>query len=42
VKRIVLWSLLVVWGLVISGCHTVQGAGEDIQHGGEAIQDVAH
>jgi predicted small secreted protein len=26
---------------VVSGCNTVRGAGQDIERGGEAIQDIA-
>ena len=40
-KRIVLCSLLVVLSVSTLGCNTVRGAGEDIEHGGEAIQDAA-
>jgi entericidin B len=28
-------------GAAISGCNTFRGAGEDIERGGEAIQDAA-
>lgn len=27
--------------LVLAGCNTMQGAGEDIERGGEKIQDAA-
>lgn len=27
--------------IVLSGCNTMEGAGEDIQEGGEAVQDAA-
>jgi entericidin B len=40
-RRIALWSLLAVLSVSVLGCHTVRGAGEDIEHGGEAIQDAA-
>jgi predicted small secreted protein len=28
--------------LVLSGCNTVQGAGEDIESAGEAVQNVSN
>jgi entericidin B len=40
-KQVALWLVLVVSGVSLLGCHTVRGAGEDIEHGGEAIQDAA-
>ncbi|MBZ5876529.1 MULTISPECIES: entericidin A/B family lipoprotein [Chromohalobacter] len=27
--------------VALSGCNTIQGAGEDIERGGEAVQDAA-
>lgn len=37
------YTLILVMGLafILSGCNTIQGAGEDIESGGEAIQDTA-
>lgn len=38
------WVLLLLLPLVLlgaGGCNTVEGAGEDIQSGGEAISDTA-
>lgn len=26
---------------LLAGCHTIEGAGKDIERGGEAIQDTA-
>ncbi|WP_433924524.1 entericidin A/B family lipoprotein [Vreelandella sp. 21] len=41
-KRAMAISLLmIVTLLVISGCNTIRGAGEDIERGGEAIQRSA-
>ncbi|MCD6005720.1 MULTISPECIES: entericidin A/B family lipoprotein [Halomonadaceae] len=41
-KRAMAISLLMmVTLLVISGCNTIRGAGEDIERGGEAIQRSA-
>ena len=33
---------LMVAGLVLAGCNTVQGLGKDIERGGEAIQRSAN
>jgi len=33
-------SLLLV-AVAVAGCNTIQGAGKDIQKGGEAVQDAA-
>lgn len=32
---------LLLLALVIAGCNTIEGAGKDIQKGGEAVQDAA-
>jgi predicted small secreted protein len=39
-KKIVLWLMVAcVWGSVmLAGCHTMKGAGEDIEQGGKAVQ----
>ena len=39
-RKVVVWSwlLLSLAGLVLTGCHTVRGAGEDIQGAGRAIE----
>ena len=33
---------LVVLGLSVSACNTVDGAGQDIENAGEAVQDAAN
>lgn len=33
---------LLVAGIGLSACNTVEGAGQDIQRGGEAIEDTAN
>jgi entericidin B len=33
--------LLLSMVVAVAGCNTVQGAGKDIQKGGEAVQDAA-
>jgi len=40
-KRIVMVVLLSLTALLSTSCNTVEGAGRDIERGGEAIQDVA-
>jgi predicted small secreted protein len=42
-QRVIVWSwlLLCLGGTVLTGCHTVQGAGEDIQGAGRAIERAA-
>lgn len=32
------WLMLALGSLVLTGCHTVHGAGEDIQGAGRAIE----
>jgi predicted small secreted protein len=32
---------LLIAALVVAGCNTIQGAGTDIERGGEKIQDAA-
>lgn len=38
-KKIIL--ITATFCFILSGCNTVQGAGEDIQKGGQAIQRAA-
>lgn len=33
--------LALVAGIVLSGCNTIEGAGRDIERGGEKLQDTA-
>ena len=41
-KRIGLWALPLMLGLLLlSGCNTMHGLGQDIEAGGEAIQNEA-
>lgn len=40
-KVISLIFVLLMSVSVLSGCNTMEGAGEDIERGGEAIQDEA-
>lgn len=38
-KRLIALALLL--GVVLSGCNTMQGAGKDIEHGGQDLQGAA-
>lgn len=40
-RTLMLGVLIITTLLVISGCNTIRGAGEDIEQGGEAIQRSA-
>ena len=41
-KRAMTLGLLIITTLLlVSGCNTIHGAGEDIEQGGEAIQRAA-
>lgn len=40
-RTIELGIIMMVTLLLISGCNTIRGAGEDLQQGGEAIQRAA-
>jgi predicted small secreted protein len=40
-KIVVLWLLLAcLCGSVLTGCNTMEGAGQDIEQAGEGIQDA--
>ncbi len=37
--KAVVWCLLVLFSVsVVTGCHTIRGAGEDVEGAGEAVQ----
>lgn len=38
---VALGILIITILLLVSGCNTIRGAGEDLQQGGEAIQRAA-
>lgn len=40
-RTIALGFVMVVTLMLVSGCNTIRGAGEDLQQGGEAIQRAA-
>ncbi|MBZ5488850.1 entericidin A/B family lipoprotein [Halomonas aquamarina] len=40
-RRVILGVGLLTTLLVLSGCNTIHGAGEDIEQGGKAIQQSA-
>ncbi|WP_235041030.1 entericidin A/B family lipoprotein [Vreelandella profundi] len=37
-KSAVAMGILIITALLLSGCNTIRGAGEDIEQGGQAIQ----
>lgn len=39
-KRISLFALLTLSLIAISGCNTLQGAGQDIENAGEELEDA--
>lgn len=42
-KRLFALSLLALFGAgFLAGCNTVHGAGQDIEEGGEAVQDASN
>ncbi len=41
VRNGLVFAFLAVLGLGVAACNTVQGAGEDIENAGEAVQDAA-
>lgn len=34
-------AVLIAAGMTLAGCNTMQGVGQDIERGGEAIQEAA-
>lgn len=40
-KKIVMMTLLLV-PVLLSACNTVEGAGEDLQQGGRAVENAAN
>ncbi len=43
-RRFIVWLwllLLCLSGIVLTGCHTIRGAGEDIQGAGRSIERAA-
>ncbi len=41
IKKIIAMVMVVGFAGVLAGCNTFAGAGEDIQRGGEAVEDAA-
>jgi entericidin A len=41
VKRTIAAFLLASFGILLVGCNTVNGAGQDIQRAGEKLQDAS-
>jgi predicted small secreted protein len=42
-RKILMWAWLVacLWGVALTGCRTMEGAGEDIQGAGRAVERAA-
>jgi entericidin B len=40
-KRTLAVICTILMGLALAGCNTLHGVGEDVEQGGEAVQDVA-
>lgn len=41
-KRLSVWGVLLMFVLVAgTGCHTMEGAGKDVERAGENVQDAA-
>tara|TARA_R110002049_G_scaffold41689_8_gene125255 strand:+ start:616 stop:747 length:132 start_codon:yes stop_codon:yes gene_type:complete len=40
-KKFKMIALILAAGLLVAGCNTMEGAGKDIEKGGEAIQKSA-
>jgi entericidin B len=34
-------AVLLIWGVVLAGCNTMEGLGKDVERAGEAIQRKA-
>lgn len=41
-NQFVIFLSLAVLGIGLGGCHTIEGAGQDIEEAGETVQDAAH
>lgn len=39
--RILLMALVVAVSAIVAGCNTIEGAGRDLERGGEKVQDTA-
>ena len=40
-KKLTVFFALLLCGLGMAGCNTVEGAGQDIENAGESVQDTA-
>lgn len=41
-KAIAVGFALLMTASVLTGCNTIEGAGEDVERGGEAVQDATY
>lgn len=39
--KVMVWCLLVLFSVSAVGCNTLEGAGEDVEQAGEAVQEAA-
>ena len=40
-KKNVVWCVLVLVMLAVTGCNTMEGAGKDVKKAGEKVEDAA-
>lgn len=41
VRKLLLAMVVAGYSLALAGCNTVEGVGEDVERGGEEIQDIS-
>lgn len=42
IAKILTMAFIAISGLSISACNTIEGAGQDVENAGEAVQDAAN
>ncbi len=40
-KRLTQWTAVLCIGIVLAGCNTMRGFGQDVQRGGEKVEGAA-
>jgi len=40
--KLAIYGLLILFSVSVVGCNTLEGAGQDVEQAGEAVQDVAN
>ena len=38
VAKVIVWCLLIGFSVSVAGCHTIHGAGQDVQSAGRAVE----